>query len=66
LLYLADAPDSAGIQDHYLQPLNGGTPLRLTHGANASGDLPVFTADGQEVVFSRFDPAGTALGSPTS
>ena len=53
LLYQSDT-ERHGVLDFFLLPLSGGEPWRLTHGANASGDLPVFTPDGRDVVFSRY------------
>lgn len=53
LLYQSDT-ERHGVLDFFLLPLNGGEPWRLTHGVNASGDIPVFTADGRDVVFSRY------------
>jgi Tol biopolymer transport system component/DNA-binding winged helix-turn-helix (wHTH) protein len=40
--------------DVYVMAAHGGTAWRLTEGIAASGDIPVFTADGEEIVFSRF------------
>lgn len=54
LLYVSDAPEATGVQDLFLLPLNGGKPWRLTSLVNAAGDLPVFTANGRDVVFSRY------------
>jgi Tol biopolymer transport system component/DNA-binding winged helix-turn-helix (wHTH) protein len=53
-LYVSDAPESRGMLELFLMPLGGGDPWRLTHMANAAGDMPVFTPDGREIVFSRY------------
>ena len=62
LLYQSDT-ERHGVLDFFLLPLDGAEPWRLTHGVNASGDIPVFTADGREVVFSRYrtGPDGSRL-----
>ncbi len=54
LLFLSQAPDHPGALDLFLMPAAGGDSRRLTVGAGASGDIPVFTADGSRIVFSRF------------
>jgi Tol biopolymer transport system component len=54
ILYVAQEPGMPGVLDVYLMPAAGGVPSRITRGAAASGDLPVFGADGSAVVFSRF------------
>jgi len=54
LLFLSQTPDRPGTLDLFLMPAGGGDPLRLTTGAAASGDIPVFTADGSHIAFSRF------------
>ena len=54
LLYLSEAGEAPGSLDLFVMPLDAAVPWRLTHGANAAGDLPVYTADGREVVFSRY------------
>jgi Tol biopolymer transport system component len=54
LLFASDAGDWPGVLDLYVMPAEGGNAWRITDRANASGDLPVFTADGTRVVFSRF------------
>ena len=54
LLYVTDAPEASGVLDLFLMPLKGGHPWRLTQMANAAGDMPVFTHDGKEIVFSRY------------
>lgn len=59
LAYVSDAPEAPGVLDLFLLPLNGGDSLRLTHQVNAAGDMPVFTADGADLVFSRYR-TGTA------
>lgn len=56
LLYLSDQASFPGGLDLYLMPLRGGGLSRITEDANASGDLPVFTADGSAIVFSRYRP----------
>ena len=54
LLFASDAGDWPGVLDLYVMPADGGAAWRITDRANASGDLPVFTADGTAVVFSRY------------
>jgi Tol biopolymer transport system component/DNA-binding winged helix-turn-helix (wHTH) protein len=54
LLFVSQTQDRPGSLDLFLMPAAGGDPLRLTFGVGASGDIPVFTADGSRVVFSRF------------
>jgi Tol biopolymer transport system component/DNA-binding winged helix-turn-helix (wHTH) protein len=54
LLFASQTPEYPGLLDLFLMPAGGGEPRRLTVGAGASGDLPVFTADGSAIVFSRF------------
>ena len=53
LLYQSDT-ERHGVLDFFLLPLSGGDPWRLTHGVSASGDIPVYTADGRDIVFSRY------------
>ena len=62
LLYQSDT-ERHGVLDFFLQPLSGGDPWRLTHGVSASGDIPVYTADGHAIVFSRYrtGPDGSSL-----
>ncbi len=54
LMFLSETPDRPGSLDIFLMPAGGGEPRRLTVGVDASGDIPVFTADGSRIVFSRF------------
>ncbi|MEW6338197.1 MAG: winged helix-turn-helix domain-containing protein [Acidobacteriota bacterium] len=54
LLFASQTPEFPGLLDLFLMPAGGGEPRRLTFGAGASGDIPVFTADGSRIVFSRF------------
>jgi DNA-binding winged helix-turn-helix (wHTH) protein/Tol biopolymer transport system component len=54
MLYLSDAAEAPGSMDLFVMPFDAASPLRLTHRANAAGDLPVYTADGRGVVFSRY------------
>ncbi len=54
VLFLSSSVDSRGNLDLFRMPAGGGPAQRLTDLANATGDLPVFTADGSRVVFSRF------------
>ncbi|MFH1177992.1 MAG: winged helix-turn-helix domain-containing protein [Acidobacteriota bacterium] len=54
LLFVAQEPEMPGVLDLYLMPAAGGRASRITRGAAVSGDLPAFTADGSEIVFSRF------------
>ena len=64
LVFVSDAPEATGVLDLFLLPTGGGDLLRLTHGANASGDLPVFTADSQQLVFSRYRTGGEGSRVP--
>lgn len=54
LLFLAEEPGGGSGLDIYLMSAGGGVPIRLTHGVAASGDLPVFSADGGRIVFARY------------
>ncbi len=52
--YVSYEPQSSTNLDIYVMAPHGGTAWRLTEAIGASGDMPVFTADGNEIVFSRF------------
>jgi Tol biopolymer transport system component/DNA-binding winged helix-turn-helix (wHTH) protein len=52
--YVSYAPESASKLDVYVMAAHGGTSWQLTEAFGASGDIPVFTSDGGEIVFSRF------------
>ncbi|HSB36500.1 MAG TPA: winged helix-turn-helix domain-containing protein [Thermoanaerobaculia bacterium] len=52
--YVSYEPQSSDKLDIYVMAAHGGTAWRLTDAIGASGDLPVFTADGSDIVFSRF------------
>lgn len=54
LLYVSYEPESSDRLDVYVMPSQGGTSWRLTERVHASGDLPVFSADSREIVFTRF------------
>jgi Tol biopolymer transport system component/DNA-binding winged helix-turn-helix (wHTH) protein len=54
VLYASGTLESPGLMDLFVMPASGGQASRITEGANASGDLPVFTTDGTHVVFSRY------------
>jgi Tol biopolymer transport system component len=60
LLYVSSSEGTRGFGDLFIKRFPEGTPLRITNNLNPSGDLPVFTADGNHVVFSipRIDQAG--------
>lgn len=53
LLYVSNDPATPEKLDVYVMPAQGGNSWRLTEGIHPSGDIPVFTADGDEIVFSR-------------
>jgi Tol biopolymer transport system component/DNA-binding winged helix-turn-helix (wHTH) protein len=54
LLYVSEDEATPGVLDVFVMPAEGGTPWRITDHADARGDMPVFTADGTSVVFSRY------------
>ncbi len=54
LLFVGERSGYRGGLDLFVMRSEGGEPQALTEGAHASGDLPVFTADGGAVVFSRY------------
>jgi Tol biopolymer transport system component/DNA-binding winged helix-turn-helix (wHTH) protein len=58
LLYASSAENPAGVLDLFVMTSEGESPLRVTRGAESSGDRPVFTPDGQHVVFSRYRRSG--------
>ncbi|MEO8055026.1 MAG: winged helix-turn-helix domain-containing protein [Acidobacteriota bacterium] len=53
LLYVSNDPANPEKLDIYVMSSHGGNAWRLTEGIHPSGDIPVFTADGDEIVFSR-------------
>ncbi|MGH9842023.1 MAG: winged helix-turn-helix domain-containing protein [Blastocatellia bacterium] len=54
LLYVAYQPNAPGMLDVFVMPAAGGNAMPITDRFGASGDLPVFTSDGSQVVFSRY------------
>lgn len=60
ILYVSSSEETRGHSDLFIRQFPDGTPLRITNEINPSGDLPVFTADGNQIVFSlpRMDQAG--------
>lgn len=54
LAYVSYEPKNPSKLDIYVMAPHGGPAWRLTEEIGASGDIPVFAADGAEVVFSRF------------
>ena len=54
LLFVGERGGYRGGLDLFVMASEGGEPRPLTGGIQASGDLPVFTADGRAVVFSRY------------
>jgi Tol biopolymer transport system component/DNA-binding winged helix-turn-helix (wHTH) protein len=54
IAYVSNGPDSPSKLDIYVMAAHGGPSWRLTDAIGASGDIPVFTADGVDIVFSRF------------
>jgi Tol biopolymer transport system component/DNA-binding winged helix-turn-helix (wHTH) protein len=52
--YVSYEPQNPAKLDIYVMAAHGGTAWRLTEAIGASGDMPVFSADGNEIVFSRF------------
>lgn len=53
ILYVGSSEETRGYGDILIMSATGGNSIRITEKANPSGDLPVFTADGTHVVFSR-------------
>lgn len=51
--YVSNEPEGSSKLDVYVMASHGGPSWRLTDAIGASGDIPVFTADGAEIVFSR-------------
>ena len=60
ILYVSSSEGTRGYGDLFIRQFPEGTPLRITNSIHPSGDLPVFTADGNHVVFSipRVDQNG--------
>jgi len=60
ILYVSSSEGTRGYGDLFIRQFPEGTALRITNRINPSGDLPVFTADGNHVVFSipRVDQNG--------
>lgn len=54
ILYVGSSEETRGYSNIFVMPTNGGNSLPITEKANPSGDMPVFTADGSQIVFSRF------------
>jgi len=54
LLYVAYQPQAPRMLDVFVMPADGGNAMPITDRFGASGDLPVFTSDGSQVVFSRY------------
>jgi DNA-binding winged helix-turn-helix (wHTH) protein/Tol biopolymer transport system component len=52
MLYVSSSAGTRGYGDIFIKQFPEGTPLRITNSINPSGDLPVFTGDGNHVVFS--------------
>lgn len=53
ILYVGSSRETLGYGDILIMSATGGNSIRVSERANPSGDLPVFTADGSDVVFSR-------------
>jgi len=51
--YVSYEPQTSAKLDIYVMAAHGGPSWRLTDAIGASGDIPVFTADSAEIVFSR-------------
>ncbi len=60
ILYVSSEEQSRGYGDLFVRQYPEGKPQRITNKINPSGDLPVFTGDGEHVVFSlpRIAPDG--------
>lgn len=54
LLFVSYQPEWPGELDLYIKDAAGDSGYWITQRANASGDLPVFTPDGSQIVFSRY------------
>jgi len=52
ILYVSGSEETRGYGDLFIRQFPEGTPVRITNRINPSGDLPVFTADGTQVVLS--------------
>ena len=53
ILYVGSSRETEGYGDIFVMPPSGETFTRITNKASPSGDLPVFTADSRNVVFSK-------------
>ncbi len=53
ILYVGSSRETEGYGDIVIMSASGGGSVRITEKSSPSGDLPVFTADGSHVVFSR-------------
>lgn len=53
ILYVGSSRETLGYGDIFIMQASGGSSVQITEKASPSGDLPVFTADGSHVVFSR-------------
>jgi|GEM_PF-3531828 len=54
IVYVSSSEETKGYGDIFVMPTSEGEPLQITERVNPSGSLPVFTADSNHVVFSRF------------
>ena len=53
LVYVSSAEDTEGFGDLFVKPVGEGDPIRITNRVDPAPDLPVFTADGTHIVFTR-------------
>jgi Tol biopolymer transport system component/DNA-binding winged helix-turn-helix (wHTH) protein len=52
IIYVSSSEATKGSSDLFIRPVGEGNPLIITNKMNPGGDLPVFTGDGNHVVFS--------------
>ncbi len=52
ILYVSSEAETRGHSDLFIRQFSEGNAQRITNKMDPSGDLPVFTADGSQVVFS--------------